>query len=262
MNLTEQQIERYSRNIIVKDIGVSGQIKLLKSKIIVIGVGGLGSSISLYLAAAGIGTLGIVDNDNVDITNLQRQIIHWTKDLNRQKVISAKEKIESLNPDVKVIPYKERIDKNNIFDIIKDYDFIIDATDNFNAKFLINDACVLLEKPYSHAGVLAFEGQTLTYIPNSTCYRCIFNTLPPKDCIQTSSQVGIIGAVAGTIGAIQAIEAIKYITGAGELLINRLFIFNAKSMHTRILKLNKNKNCPVCGDNPIIKDLNDYELDI
>ncbi|MEJ5351147.1 MAG: molybdopterin-synthase adenylyltransferase MoeB [Melioribacteraceae bacterium] len=259
MNFTEEQIIRYSRNIILKEVGGAGQKKLLDSKILVIGAGGLGSPVLLYLAAAGVGTLGVVDSDVVDLSNLQRQIIHFTEDINSPKVQSAKVKIEKLNPDVKVITYNTRLNSKNIVDIIKDYDFIIDGTDNFPTKFLVNDACVMHNKPFSHAGILRFDGQTFTYTPGNMCYRCIFKEPPPKGVVPTCSEAGILGAVAGIIGTIQANEALKFILDAGELLTNRLLTFNALTGKFREIKLKKNENCSVCGKNPTIKELQDYE---
>lgn len=257
--LSEQQIERYSRNIILKDVGGKGQEKLLASKVLIIGAGGLGSPVALYLAAAGVGTLGIVDFDKVDLSNLQRQIIHFTADVGKEKIISAKEKIALLNPDVKVNLHQGLLDSKNIVDIIKEYDFIIDGTDNFPAKFLINDACVMHKKAYSHGGILRFDGQTFTYTPGNTCYRCVFPELPPKDVIPTCSQAGILGTVAGMLGTIQAAEALKFLLGMGELLTNRLLIMNALSMKYREVKIKRNKHCPVCGDKPTITELVDYE---
>lgn len=259
MNFTEEQIYRYSRNIILKEVGGKGQEKLLSSKALVVGAGGLGSPILLYLAAAGVGTLGIIDSDVVDLSNLQRQIIHFTDDLDKPKVESAAEKISRVNPDVRVIPYKVRLDSSNIEEIIEDYDFIIDGTDNFPTKFLINDACVMRGKPFSHAGILRFDGQTFTHVPGSMCYRCIFKEPPPKGVVPTCSEAGILGAVAGVIGSIQAVEALKFLTGAGDLLTDRLLTFNALRGGFREVKLKKNKNCPVCGENPTIKELKDYE---
>lgn len=259
MNFTEDQIIRYSRNIILKEVGGEGQKKLLESKILIIGAGGLGSPILLYLAAAGVGTLGIIDSDVVDLSNLQRQIIHFTPDVNKPKVNSAKEKIEQLNPDVKVITYNTRLTSQNIVEIIKDYDFIIDGTDNFPTKFLVNDACVMNGKAFSHAGILRFEGQTFTYTPGNMCYRCIFKEPPPKGVVPTCSEAGILGAVAGVIGTIQAVEALKYILNKGELLTNKLLTFNALTTKFREIKLKKNDNCILCGKNPSIKELQDYE---
>jgi len=259
MDFTEEQIERYSRHIILKDIGGVGQSKILKSKVLIVGAGGLGAPAALYLAAAGVGTLGIIDGDNVDLTNLQRQVIHFTKDIGKPKVESAREKINQLNPDVKVIPYQDIITSENALKIIKEYDFILDGTDNFTAKFLINDACVMAGIPYSHGGILKFDGQTMTYVPGNACYRCVFENPPPKNAVPTCSQAGVLGAVAGMLGTIQAAETIKYIIGKGNLLTNRLFIFNALDMEFRTVKLKRNPKCPVCGDNPTITKLQDYE---
>lgn len=259
MNFSEDQLYRYSRNIILKEVGGKGQEKLLTSKVLIVGAGGLGSPILLYLAAAGVGTLGIVDSDVVDLSNLQRQIAHFTSDVDKPKVTSAAEKISNLNPDVKVIPYKIRLDSSNIEEIIQGYDFIIDGTDNFPTKFLINDACVMHRKPFSHAGILRFEGQTFTYTPGTMCYRCIFKEPPPKGVIPTCSEAGILGAVAGVIGSIQALEALKFLLGIGNLLTNRLLTYNALSGKLREITLRTNKNCPICGENPIIEKLQDYE---
>jgi len=256
---TEEQLERYSRHIILQDIGATGQEKILNSKVLIIGAGGLGAPAALYLAAAGVGTIGIVDGDVVDMTNLQRQVIHFTPDVGKAKVLSAKEKINQLNPDVKVNVYQDLALAHNIRDLIRGYDFIIDGTDNFPAKFLISDACVLEKKPFSHGGILRFEGQTFTYLPGHTCYRCIFNKMPPKNAVPTCSQAGVLGAIAGMLGTIQAAEALKFFTGVGELLVDRMLVFNAKSMSFRTVKFSHNKKCPICGENPTIKELVDEE---
>ncbi len=261
MALTESQIERYSRHIILKEVGGKGQQKLLDSKVLIIGAGGLGAPIALYLAAAGIGTIGIADADTVDLSNLQRQVIHFTPDIGKPKVISAKEKIEAINPDVQVRTYHEWISAATIMAIIKEYDFVVDGTDNFAAKFLINDACVLAGKPYSHGGILQFVGQTITVLPGkSTCYRCIFPTSPPKDAIPTCSQAGVIGVLPGVIGSIQATEAIKFLLGKGELLVGRILMYDALGMKFRDVAINRNPNCPVCGEHPTITEIRD-ELD-
>ncbi len=260
MDFTEEQLERYSRHIILSDVGIEGQEKILNSKVLIIGVGGLGSPAALYLAAAGVGTLGLVDGDVVDLSNLQRQVIHFTPDVNKPKVLSAKEKIAQINPDVSVVTYQERVFANNIINIIKDYDFVIDGTDNFPAKFLINDACVFEKKPFSHGGILRFDGQTLTSIPGETaCYRCIFETPPPKDAVPTCSQAGVLGAIAGMLGTIQAAEALKYFVSKGDLITNRLLIFNALRMDFRNVRVKKNPHCPICGDSPRITELIDEE---
>lgn len=259
--LTEDQIQRYSRHIILKEVGGKGQKKLLDGKVMIIGAGGLGAPIALYLAAAGVGTIGIADADDVDVSNLQRQVIHFTPDVGVAKVESAKAKMQAINPDVTVNTYKEWVSAANILDIIKDYDFVIDGTDNFAAKFLINDACVLAKKPYSHGGILQFDGQLITILPGeSACYRCVFPTPPPKDAIPTCSQAGVIGVLPGVIGTLQATEAIKYLLGKGDLLTNRLMTYNALRMKFREIPLKKNARCPICGDNPTITEVVD-ELD-
>lgn len=259
MEFTNEQLERYSRHILLKDVGIQGQQKINQGKVLIIGAGGLGSPIAMYLAAAGVGTIGLVDGDVVDRTNLQRQIIHFTPDLGKAKVLSAKEKIGQINPEVKVVTYQTLALAHNIFDLIRDYDFIVDGTDNFPAKFLINDACVMAKKPFSHGGVLRFDGQTMTVLPQSACYRCVFREMPPKDAVPTCSQAGVLGAVAGILGTIQATEVLKFLVGKGDLLTNRLLIFNALAMNFRTVKIAKDKNCPVCGEQPTIKKLVDHE---
>ena len=259
MDFTADQIERYSRHILLQDIGVEGQEKISNGKVLVIGAGGLGAPILLYLAAAGVGTLGVIDGDVVDLSNLQRQVIHFTPDVGKPKVQSAKEKINSINPDVKVVTYHEFFTADNAFDIIKEYDFIVDGTDSFPVKFLINDACVLAGKPFSHGGILRFDGQTLTHLPETACYRCAFHSPPPPDAVPTCSQAGVLGAIAGMLGTIQAAEVLKFLTETGDLLTNRLLTFDAKSMNFRTIKLKKNKNCPICGEHPVITELVEAE---
>ena len=259
--LTEDQIQRYSRHIILKEVGGKGQLKLLNGKVLIIGAGGLGAPIALYLAAAGVGTIGIADADVVDVTNLQRQVIHFTPDVGKPKVLSAAEKMRAINPDVTVNTYEEWVSAANIAGIIADYDFVIDGTDNFAAKFLINDACVLGGKPYSHGGILQFDGQTITVQPRqSACYRCIFPQPPPKDAIPTCSQAGVIGVLPGVLGTIQATEAIKFLLGKGELLSGRLLTYNALRMRFREIPIKRNSGCAVCGDRPTITEVHD-ELD-
>lgn len=259
MEFTEDQIQRYSRHILLQDVGVEGQEKISNGKVLIIGAGGLGAPIALYLAAAGVGTLGIIDGDVVDLSNLQRQVIHFTADVNKSKVLSAKEKINQLNPDVKVITYHQLLTAENALQIIGDYDFIVDGTDNFPVKFLINDACVMAGKPFSHGGILRFEGQTITCLPGSACYRCIFQAPPPPNAVPTCSQAGVLGAIAGMLGTIQATEVLKYLTGVGDLLTNRLLTFNAKNMEFRTIQVKHNHRCAICGDQPTINELIDYE---
>lgn len=256
--LTEQQMERYSRHIMLREVGGAGQEKLLAGRVLVIGAGGLGSPVALYLAAAGVGTIGIADADRVDLSNLQRQIAHHTTDIGTPKVDSAAAKMTSMNPDVTVRTHPEWVRAANIANILEGYDFVIDATDNFVAKFLINDACILAGKPYSHGGILRFEGQLMTVIPGeSPCYRCIFPEPPPLDAMPACSRDGVIGVLPGVIGTLQATEAVKYLLGAGELLAGRLLTYNALGMKFREVPIRRNPRCPVCGENPTITALRD-----
>lgn len=254
MTLTDEQKERYARHIILKEVGAEGQKKLLNAKVLIIGAGGLGSPAAMYLGAAGVGTIGIADADNVDLSNLQRQILHSTADLDKPKVISAKETIEAMNPDVRVIPHKMFVNSENISSLIKDYDFIIDATDNFSSKFLINDACVIGKKPFVHGGIMRFQGQLMTYVPGcGPCYRCVFKNPPPEGSVPTGRQAGIIGAVSGIIGSLQAMEAVKYILNTGELLTGCLLTYDGLTAEFRKINLpEKVKDCAVCGENPVI----------
>ena len=261
MAFTNEQLERYSRHIILKEIGAKGQKKLLNGKVLIIGAGGLGAPAALYLAAAGVGTIGIVDADVVDLSNLQRQVIHTTNDIGKRKVESARETMNAINPDVKVNAYHEFVASDNIMDLIKDYDFILDGTDNFPAKFLINDACVMAKKPLSHAGIIRFKGQLTTIIPGEgPCYRCIFKNPPPKDAVPTCKQAGVIGAMGGVIGSLQAMEAVKYLTGVGDLLVGYLMTYDALKMEFHKIKLPaRGEGCAVCSDHPTITELIDYE---
>lgn len=258
--LSDEEINRYDRQIILPQVGSDGQRKLKNAKVLIIGAGGLGSSSALYLAGAGIGTIGIMDADIVSVSNLQRQIIHNTENINQNKAESAKRAIQKLNDKITVKAYNCFFTTENAGKIISGYDFIIDAADNLETKFLINDVCVLLKKPFCHAGIMRFEGQVMTYIPGEyPCYRCIFEEIPENGTIPDCSQAGIIGAVAGIIGSIQALEAIKYILGIGELLCGKMFIIDGLSMKTRIAEFAaKNKNCKVCGETPLIKNIKDH----
>ncbi|MBR3654278.1 MAG: HesA/MoeB/ThiF family protein [Elusimicrobia bacterium] len=246
--MTNEQLERYSRNILLKDVGIKGQQNLLSSKVLVIGAGGLSSAATMYLAAAGIGTIGMADKDKVELSNLNRQIIHNTNRVGIDKTESAKQTINELNPDIKINIYNE-ISSKNISEIISQYDFVIDATDNFETKFLINDACVAGDKPFSHAGIVGFQGQLMTYVPGKgCCYRCVFKEPPNKDCVSSCSKDGVLGAAVGVIGCMQATEAIKYILGIGELLTGHLLTYNALTAEFRKVKLPPpDKNCPACG---------------
>ncbi|MDI6782688.1 MAG: molybdopterin-synthase adenylyltransferase MoeB [bacterium] len=260
MPLRNDQIERYSRQIILPHIGGKGQEKLLNANVLIIGAGGLGAPSALYLAAAGVGTLGIVDSDKVELNNLQRQIIHSSSTVGRPKVDSAKERINEINPDVRVIPYYTRLASENILAIIQDYDMIIDGSDNFPTRYLVNDACVLAKKPLSHGGIFRFDGQAITILPGvSACYRCLFPEPPPPGLVPSCQEAGILGAVAGIIGIIQANEVLKYILGIGNLLTGKLLVFNALDSSFRQVKVPKDVNCPVCSEQPKITKLVDYE---
>ena len=261
MAFTNEQLERYSRHIILKEIGVKGQKKLMNAKVLIIRAGGLGAPAALYLTAAGVGTIGIVDAEAVDLSNLQRQVIHTTADIGRRKVDSAADTMRRINPEVEVRTYDTFVSSANIAEMIREYDFVLDGTDNFPAKFLINDACVMEKKPFSHAGIIRFKGQLTTVIPGvSPCYRCIFKNPPPKDAVPTCKQAGVIGAMGGVIGSLQAMEAVKYLTGAGDLLAGYLLTFDALTMEFRRIKLPpRGKGCAVCSDTPSITTLIDYE---
>jgi molybdopterin/thiamine biosynthesis adenylyltransferase len=261
--LNDEMLERYSRHILIKDVGMRGQKKIIDGKVLIIGAGGLGSPAAMYLAAAGVGTIGIADGDVVDLSNLQRQIIHTTEDIGKDKVKSAEQTISALNPNVKVEIYKTLVNSKNIVDIIKDrdYDFVIDATDNFSAKLLINDACVLLKKPFSHAGIIQFQGQTITYVPGSPCYRCAFPDPLPESAAPSCRQAGVFGVMAGIMGTVQATEALKYLLGIGDLLTGQILIIDALSMEFKKLPVQKAQKCAVCSDGAKIK-LSDYEQNI
>lgn len=261
MSFTNEQLERYSRHIILKEIGVKGQKKLLNASVLIIGAGGLGAPAALYLAAAGVGKIGIVDADVVDLSNLQRQVIHTTEDIGKPKVESAAETMRAINPDVEVVTHRDFVSSYNIRELIRGYDFILDGTDNFPAKFLINDACVMENKPFSHAGIIRFKGQLMTVVPGEgPCYRCVFKNPPPPDAVPTCKQAGVIGAMGGVIGSLQAMEAVKFITGTGELLIGKLLTYDALKMEFHTIKLPpRGEGCAVCSEHPTITELIDYE---
>lgn len=246
MTLTLDQNSRYARHLSLPQIGAEGQQKLLTSRVLVIGAGGLGSPAALYLAAAGVGKIGLVDSDVVDLSNLQRQILHSTADLNVPKVESASRKLVALNPDVNVMPYRARFQADNAAELLGDYQVVLDATDNFASKFGIAEACHKYNKPYVHAGILAFQGQVMTVLPGQTaCYRCVFGDAPPPAGLPS----GPMGPVPGVIGAIQAMEAIKYLLNMGELLTDRLLVFNALTMRFREVSVARNPRCTICGVN-------------
>ena len=250
IRLTTDQIERYSRQIMIPDLGGKGQIRLRQGKVLVVGAGGLGCPAAFYLAAAGVGALGLVDGDRVELSNLQRQILHATPDIGREKVASAKEKLGRLNPDVEIRTYALRLDADNAAEIFAAYDFIVDGSDNFATKFLVNDVAVDLGKPFSHAGIVRFQGQTMTVLPRkSACYRCLFQEPPAPGEIMNCQQAGILGAIAGTIGSIQAAEAVKYLSGMEEdLLVDRLLMYDAKKINFRTIDVRKNAACGACGE--------------
>lgn len=248
--MTEEQKERYARNLTMDEIGEEGQQKLFAAKVCIIGAGGLGSPAAFYLAAAGIGTIGIADADVVELSNLQRQILHTAESLGRKKVLSAEEALYRLNPELTVRTYPVYVNDENIMEIIQDYDFVIDAADNFQTKFLINDACVRAKKPFVHAGVIHFQGQLMTYVPGQgPCYRCIFKDPPREGAVPSAKEAGILGAVCGVVGSLQAVEAVKYVLGAGELLTGRMLIYDALHAQFRTVKLPRQAaDCAVCGD--------------
>lgn len=260
---TPQQLDRYSRHFALREIGVSGQKKLLASRVLVIGAGALGSASLMYLAAAGVGTIGIADYDRVELSNLQRQIIHRTENIGKLKTNSALHSLKEINPDISINLHPVQATADNIEELIRPYDFIIDGTDRFETKFLINDACVLSKKPYSHAGAVRFGGQTMTYIPNSgPCLRCLLSDIPPHDQNTSCSEAGVLGAVTGIIGSVQAAEAVKYLLGIGELLSGRILTLDALSMDIRIVRMEKSDpNCRVCGEAPDILSVADNRKD-
>lgn len=260
VEFNDTQIERYSRHIILPHVGGKGQKKLLQSKVLVIGTGGLGSPALFYLAAAGVGTLGIVDDDEISLSNLQRQILHTTPEIGTSKTESAAKKLNAINPDVNIVQHRTRVDTSNIMEILEAYDLVVDATDNFPARFLINDACVMSKKPLIHAGIFRFEGQILTIIPGEgPCYRCLFPEPPPPGLVPGCHEAGILGCVAGVMGTIQATEAIKVLLDLGEPLIGRMLTFDALEMNFRRITVPRDKNCAVCSDHPTITALIDYE---
>jgi molybdopterin/thiamine biosynthesis adenylyltransferase/rhodanese-related sulfurtransferase len=259
-SFTPEQAERYSRHLLIPEVGEAGQRKLLNSKVLLIGAGGLGSPAAFYLAAAGVGTLGIVDSDVVDQTNLQRQILHTTDRIGEPKVESAKRTLEALNPDVKIVGYRERLTSENIDRIIADYDVVIDGADNFPTRYLLNDASVKWNKPVVHGSIYRFEGQITVFKPRSgPCYRCLFPTPPPPELAPSCAEAGVLGVLPGVIGSLQANEAIKLLLGIGEPLVGRYLLFDALDASFREVKLRRDADCPVCGDHPTITEYIDYE---
>ncbi len=262
MELSNDEIRRYSRHLILPEVGLGGQKKIRGTSVLCIGAGGLGSPIAMYLAAAGIGKLGILDFDSVDFSNLQRQIVHGTSDVGRPKTLSAKETIESINPNVEVVLYNTRITSENALDLIRPYDIVVDGTDNFPTRYLTNDACVLLKKPNVYGSIFRFEGQASVFAPHlgGPCYRCLYPEPPPPGMVPSCAEGGVLGVLPGIVGTIQATEILKLAIGRGSSLIGRLLLFNALDMKFRELKLRRDPECPICGDHPTIKELIDYEM--
>jgi len=259
-DFTDEQIERYSRHIMLPEVGGVGQIKMLEAKVLLIGAGGLGSPAAYYLSAAGIGNLGIVDFDTVDLSNLQRQIIHSTERIGMLKTESAKKTISALNPDVKVTLFNEKLTSENILHIFEGYDYILDGTDNFATRYLINDACVMTGKTNIHGSIFRFEGQVTVFKPgDGPCYRCLYPEPPPPGLVPNCQEGGVLGVLAGVIGNLQVVETLKLILGQGKPLIGTLLIYDALNTEFRKLNLKRDANCPVCGENPTITELIDYE---
>src|SRR4026209_2693951 len=261
MVLSNDEIRRYSRHLILPEVGLAGQKKICSSSVLCIGAGGLGSPITMYLAAAGIGKIGLVDFDAVDFSNLQRQILHGTEDVGRPKTQSAKETINGINPNVEVVIHNARISSENAFDLIKPYDIVVDGTDNFPTRYLTNDACVLLKKANVYGSTIRFEGQASVFAPHlgGPCYRCLYPEPPPPGMVPSCAEGGVLGVLPGIIGCIQATEILKLALGKGSSLNGRLLLFNALDMKFRELKLRRDPQCPICGDNPTITRLVDYE---
>jgi adenylyltransferase/sulfurtransferase len=258
--LTTDDLSRYSRHLILPEVGMEGQQKLKAARVLCVGTGGLGSPLALYLTAAGIGTLGLVDFDVVDSSNLQRQIIHSTKDIGRKKLDSAEEKLKALNPAINIVKHDTMLTSANALDIIKDYDIVADGTDNFPTRYLVNDACVLLGKPNAYGSIFRFEGQASVFATETgPCYRCLYPEPPPPGLVPSCAEGGVLGILPGLVGVIQATEVIKLILGKGEPLIGRLLLVDALNMRFRELKLRKNPKCPVCGENPTVTALIDYQ---
>jgi molybdopterin/thiamine biosynthesis adenylyltransferase/rhodanese-related sulfurtransferase len=259
ITLTKKEIERYSRHLIMPEVGMDGQLKLKQAKVLCIGTGGLGAPLGLYLAAAGVGRIGLVDFDRVDDSNLQRQVLFSTKDVGRPKIEAAADRLRGLNPDIQIDTFDTHLSSDNALDILKDYDIIVDGTDNFPTRYLVNDASVLLKKPNVYGSIFRFEGQiTIFGDPNGPCYRCLYPEPPPPGLVPSCAEGGVLGVLPGIVGSIQAAETLKLIIGKGESLIGRLLLFDALAMRFRELKLRKNPDCPMCGTHPTITKLIDY----
>jgi adenylyltransferase/sulfurtransferase len=262
VTLSNDEIRRYSRHLIMPEVGMAGQKKLKQGRVLLIGTGGLGSPLSLYLAAAGVGHIGLVDFDVVDESNLQRQIVHGTSTVGVSKTESAKQRLRDLNPEIEIVTYETQITSENALDLLRDYDVVVDGTDNFPTRYLTNDACVLLGKPNVYGSIFRFEGQATVFHPQEggPCYRCLYPEPPPPGLVPSCAEGGVLGVLPGVIGTIQATEVIKLLAGIGEPLIGRLMLYDALNMRFRELKLRRNPECPVCGENPSVTELIDYEM--
>jgi len=260
MVLKPEQVKRYSRHIIMPQVGSKGQRNLLEAKVLIIGAGGLGSPVAVYLGLAGVGTLGIVDFDTVEVSNLQRQILHYEDDIGKSKVLSAQQTLAAYNSDVKVVGHEEPLNSENAMGIIAQYDIVVNGADNFPARYLVNDAAYLSNKPLVDGSILLFDGQSSVFMPGQGCYRCLFPTPPPPGVVPSCAEAGVLGALPGMVGSIQAVETIKLILGAGEPLVGRLLLIDALTMEFRTVKIRRNAQCPLCGDNPTIHELIDYEV--
>ena len=260
VKLSKEEVQRYSRHLIMPEVGLEGQLKLKRARVLTIGTGGLGAPLGLYLAAAGVGHLGLVDFDVVDASNLQRQVTFTTADVGKPKSEAAQARLKALNPFIDIVSYETRLTSENALDLFRDYDIIVDGTDNFPTRFLVNDACILLGKPNVYGSIFRFEGQATVFgYPGGPCYRCLYPEPPPPGLVPSCAEGGVLGVLPGIVGSIQAMETIKLILGAGEPLIGRLLLFDALAMRFRELKLKRNPECPVCGDHPTLKKLIDYE---
>ena len=260
VTLSPDQVKRYSRHIIMGDVGSRGQRKLMQSKVLILGAGGLGSPSAIYLSLAGVGTVGLVDFDVVDLSNLQRQILHHTEDVGRPKLQSARDTIHAFNPDVNVVLHETRLESDNAMEIISQYDMVVNGADNFATRYLVNDACYLAGKPLVDGSILIFDGQATVFIPGEGCYRCLFPSPPPPGMVPNCAEAGVLGALTGLVGSIQATEALKLMLGIGESLSSRLLLIDALSMNFREVKIRRNPACPLCGDNPTVTELIDYEV--
>ncbi len=257
--MTPEMVDRYSRHLIMPQVGSAGQRKIIEASVLIIGAGGLGSPVALYLALAGVGKIGIVDFDVVDRSNLQRQILHQTADIGKAKVQSAKETLLAHNPNINVVTHEMPITSDNAFEIISQYDIVVNGADNFATRYLVNDASYLLKKPLVDGSILMFDGQATTYIPGKGCYRCLYPAPPPPGMVPSCAEAGVLGAMCATIGSIQATEVLKLVLEIGEPLVNRLLLYDALSLEYRIVKVRRDPECPLCGDNPTIHELIDYE---